>query len=514
MENIKIKDHLGNNFDSLSAMAKAYGLKKETLSYRLRHGMDIETVLTKERIKGKSIKDHLGNEFNSISAMCKKYNINAPTFQNRIKKGMSLEEALTAQVCPKCLMITDPFGKCFNSLEELLNYYKVDRTTYGNRIKQGWPQLEALTFPPNFESPFPEAAGVNFKNVEELCKYLERSRAAIQSMFKKGYSLDSIIKNKIEIDKKIRKTFHNKAIIYGAYYNGNVVYVGQTTFELSLRVKQHKNDCQRKGHYKFHKFLKKHLNEVEFKVIEEFHNISQKELDEAEKKWIAFYNTFENGYNSTIGGEGRTKPKMHFDIELQNKIISSIKNGMTIKDIAKTVNCTPETISAFLKENNIEHRGMKKKITDHLGNVYDSFTEMAKVYSIHETSIRIRIKKGMSLEQALTTETTKPIKINDHFGNEFSSIEELCRFYNINSKTFTWRLKKGWPIEKALTVKDKRPKKSVDHLGNLYISKSAMCKKYGISTAVFNYRIEKGYSLKDALTLPMNAQYCSKKTTC
>lgn len=39
-------DHLGNHFDSLSAMAEYWGVKAQTIKYRLDHGMTIEQALT------------------------------------------------------------------------------------------------------------------------------------------------------------------------------------------------------------------------------------------------------------------------------------------------------------------------------------------------------------------------------------------------------------------------------------------------------------------------------------
>lgn len=39
-------DHLGIRYKSLTALAKAYGLDRKTLSYRLAQGWDIEKALT------------------------------------------------------------------------------------------------------------------------------------------------------------------------------------------------------------------------------------------------------------------------------------------------------------------------------------------------------------------------------------------------------------------------------------------------------------------------------------
>jgi len=37
-------------------------------------------------------------------------------------------------------------------------------------------------------------------------------------------------------------------------------------------------------------------------IIEEIEKCNQELLNEREKYWISFYNSYENGYNSTLGG--------------------------------------------------------------------------------------------------------------------------------------------------------------------------------------------------------------------
>lgn len=43
-------------------------------------------------------------------------------------------------------------------------------------------------------------------------------------------------------------------------------------------------------------------------------------------------------------------------------------------------------------------------------------------------------------------------QIKDHTGKEFSSITALCEYYGIERKTFCQRIKRGWSLEDALTV--------------------------------------------------------------
>lgn len=47
------------------------------------------------------IKDHMNNQFSSVSAMCKQYNITRSAYNHRIARGWSVEEALTTKLQAK-----------------------------------------------------------------------------------------------------------------------------------------------------------------------------------------------------------------------------------------------------------------------------------------------------------------------------------------------------------------------------------------------------------------------------
>jgi len=83
-------------------MADAYGLSVKTLTYRLENGSSLEEALTMPvtpSIACVSCRDHLGNEYPSISAMAKAYGITYHVLKSRLKKkGRSLEEALTMPI--------------------------------------------------------------------------------------------------------------------------------------------------------------------------------------------------------------------------------------------------------------------------------------------------------------------------------------------------------------------------------------------------------------------------------
>jgi group I intron endonuclease len=77
-------------------------------------------------------------------------------------------------------------------------------------------------------------------------------------------------------------------------------YIGQTIFNLEKRWKQH---TQETPNTHFHKAIHKYGVECwSLEILENVENINL--LNEREIYWIEYYDTFKNGYNLTIGGDG------------------------------------------------------------------------------------------------------------------------------------------------------------------------------------------------------------------
>jgi len=78
-------------------------------------------------------------------------------------------------------------------------------------------------------------------------------------------------------------------------------YIGQTIQEKKRKI-QHKHDCKRGVDNKFYRAVRKYgWEQFIYGIIEEY------EVDflvEKEIYYIDYYDTYNNGYNSTIGGEG------------------------------------------------------------------------------------------------------------------------------------------------------------------------------------------------------------------
>ena len=79
---------------------------------------------------------------------------------------------------------------------------------------------------------------------------------------------------------------------------------------------------------------------------------------------------------------------------------------------------------------------------------------MCHKYGISRQLYSNRRRKGWSVEEALTTPIEK--KVTDHLGNSYQSISEMCHEYGIKRQTYSNRRRKGWSIEEALNIPTSR----------------------------------------------------------
>lgn len=118
------------------------------------------------------------------------------------------------------------------------------------------------------------------------------------------------------------------------------VYIGKTEFNIKKRFKEHCQDSKRGYENRpLYKAMNKYgIEHFSIEKIEECNN-----LEEREKYWIKYYNSFENGYNATLGGDG----KSYINYEI---IIDLFLKGLNITEIANKTGHDKGHISQILKE--------------------------------------------------------------------------------------------------------------------------------------------------------------------
>lgn len=149
----------------------------------------------------------------------------------------------------------------------------------------------------------------------------------------------------------------------GIYLITNTVndlkYVGQS-IDIYNRWKQHQSTSKNeKEQNKLYQAIRKYgIENFNFKILEE---CEKDQLNEREIYWINYYNSFNNGYNMTHGGQGAYGWKFN-----PEEIRQLWDEGYTTKAIQEKLGCSQQLISDRLKGYNNYNR-----ITSHTRNFYE-----------------------------------------------------------------------------------------------------------------------------------------------
>lgn len=130
----------------------------------------------------------------------------------------------------------------------------------------------------------------------------------------------------------------------------NKVYIGQTTKTVEARWKQHKRNSVSKKYALYYAMRKYGIDNFKIETLEQCNN---KDLDEKEIEWIAFYNSYREGYNMTLGGGGTS----NYDYEA---IYKMWQEGKDIFEIHEKIGCRREKIYEILLSYNIEKEDIDK----------------------------------------------------------------------------------------------------------------------------------------------------------
>tara|TARA_R110000868_G_scaffold348034_1_gene608969 strand:+ start:364 stop:942 length:579 start_codon:yes stop_codon:yes gene_type:complete len=99
-------------------------------------------------------------------------------------------------------------------------------------------------------------------------------------------------------------------------------YIGKTERNVEDRLRQHKSLVKKGIRRKFYNAVRKYgWEKFIFGIVDECDSDC---INLMETKWIETYNTFHNGYNSTLGGEGSIGAVR--SQETRNKVSKKMKN--------------------------------------------------------------------------------------------------------------------------------------------------------------------------------------------
>lgn len=158
------------------------------------------------------------------------------------------------------------------------------------------------------------------------------------------------------------------------------IYIGKTLKSIQDRWREHCQDRLKINTEKRPLYLAMNKYGIEHFKIQEIEQCKDEEASIKEIYWIGYYDSYNNGYNATLGGDGALRLN-HQDI------INELKVNPYPIQIAKNFNCSSEWICEIAKSNNIEIKNLgqelnvnsRKKIQqyDKQNNYIQSFNSVA-----------------------------------------------------------------------------------------------------------------------------------------
>lgn len=124
-------------------------------------------------------------------------------------------------------------------------------------------------------------------------------------------------------------------------------YVGKTSFTLEKRFQEHCKDALKEieKHRPLYSAMRKYG--VENFTIELIEECEEKISDLREQYWVGFYQTYTNGYNATLGGEGTVKYN-------HEAIIEALLENPYPSEISKRFGCCVDIVRDIAKAHQIE----------------------------------------------------------------------------------------------------------------------------------------------------------------
>lgn len=202
--------------------------------------------------------------------------------------------------------------------------------------------------------------------------------------------------------------------------NGKI-YIGKTNFTVEKRWKEHCKDFKKESLQKrpLYSAMKKYG--IENFSIEEIEFLeTPQQAEEREKYWIEYFNSFKNGYNATIGGDGKT----YIDYDLVVATYQQLKNQ---KETALKLNISQDSVHNILELRKQKIYSQKEIAQATVGKCVDMF-DLSNNYLRSFKSIWEAAK--FMVDNKLTNCKTSTIK---------QHISEVCKGRRKTAAKYIWK---------------------------------------------------------------------------
>ena len=204
--------------------------------------------------------------------------------------------------------------------------------------------------------------------------------------------------------------------------------------------------CKQRGSYKIYNAINKYGKEnFYYEILEQ--NIDEDLIDDLEIYYIELYNSYENGYNSTRGGDSKTISKIQ-DVE---KIKEMFYEGKTYTEMSEYFKVNKATIqrtlySLGLKRNNIISKEYLLKNKDIKTNKQMAEELNVSMVTITRAFKKYGISRGTGSSNHLNKQNQSEIKKEDLIKYKHLSKKEIAKILGI-SYSYTCRLFKKYKIK-------------------------------------------------------------------
>ena len=213
-------------------------------------------------------------------------------------------------------------------------------------------------------------------------------------------------------------------------------YIGQS-INIPLRWRHHRSFSLKESNYPLYRAFKKYgIENFTFEILEE---CLPSELNEKEIYWIKFFNSYNEGYNQTFGGQGASNNVIKISIEDLKIIYLLLKESdLTQREIAKMFSVGEDTISEINtgKTRIFEEYDypIRKNWHNYCPNCGKKITSGAKLCSECNAILQRKVSRP-SREELKNLIRTKPfLQIGKDFNVSDNTIRKWCESYNLPKK--------------------------------------------------------------------------------